>query len=371
MGSSPALSDVERRIEEQFGLNRGLLLGVGLACLALGGLSAALPMGLYGSMIRVIGFLAIGSGLIKASQLLLGRRSPDSLRRGWPVILGQVALDLALGALLIRDWRGSVVLVVSLLGLLFLAEGLLLLYAALRSPSKTSLVVLILSGVLTGGIGLALMLRLVSDPLRWAGVLVGLKLISFGGALVCIALRSPRSGESLLYESAVPLPIVGEAYAVYFGTAFHLGISIGNNEVVHYLNDNFVYRVTWEQFLDGRTPEHWTYPDLEPVLPEVVMATALGEVGKTYPYNLLTFNCENFAIFCKSGGRTNRSKYAQIASGAANLARHPVIGMVAEGNTRLVEWLAFHFGGPSGKQLSLFIRRVGAAMTNWLVSAGR
>lgn len=371
MGSSSELSDIERRIEEQFGLSRGLLLGVGMGCLALGGLSAALPMGLYGSMIRVLGVLAIASGAIKAGQLLLGRSSAEALRRGWPAILGQVALDLAMGFLLLQHWRGSVALIAPLLGLLFLAEGLLLIYMALRSPSKTSLAMLVSSAVVVGGIGLALLLGLLPDPLRWAGVLVGIKLITFGLTLIGIALKAPRTEDSLLYGSTVPLPVVGEAYAVYFGTAFHLGIFIGRNEVVHYLNDNHVYRVTWERFLDGRSPEHWTYPDLEPVEPEVVVVTALSEVGKTYPYNLLTFNCENFAIFCKSGGRTYRSKYAQIASGAENLSRHPILGMVAEANTRLVEWLAFHFGGPSGKQLSLLVRRVGSAVTNWLVAASR
>ena len=168
----------------------------------------------------------------------------------------------------------------------------------------------------------------------------------------------------------MPKPEVGELYAVYFGTAFHLGVYIGDGEIVHYLNDNNVYRVTWEKFLEGRTPEHWTYPDLE-VLPVAdVVRTALSEVGKTYPYNLLTFNCENFAIFCKTGGATYFSKYAQIAGGVSGVAVHPIVGMVAELNTRFIEWLAFHFGGPAGKSVSLAIRRLGAAVTRWLISTG-
>ena len=97
------------------------------------------------------------------------------------------------------------------------------------------------------------------------------------------------------------IPQTGELYAVYFGTAFHLGVSIGNGEIVHYLNDNHVYRVTWEQFLEGRSPEHWTYPDLESIPVETVVRTALSEVGKTYEYSLLRFNCEHFAIYCKTG----------------------------------------------------------------------
>jgi hypothetical protein len=83
------------------------------------------------------------------------------------------------------------------------------------------------------------------------------------------------------------------------------------------------------------------------------------------------FNCEHFAIDCKSGGTTRNSVYAQIAGGATNVAMHPMVGVVAELNTRLFEWLAFHFGGASGKRLSLAIRRLGAAVTNWLVTSGR
>ena len=50
------------------------------------------------------------------------------------------------------------------------------------------------------------------------------------------------------------------------------------------------------------------------------------------------------------------------------MAMHPLLGTVAELNTRLFEWLAFHLGGPSGKRLSLAIRRLGAAVTNGLIA---
>ena len=156
----------------------------------------------------------------------------------------------------------------------------------------------------------------------------------------------------------MPEPEIGELYAVYFGTAFHLGVYIGQGEIVHYLNDNYVYRVTWEKFLDGRTPEHWPYPDLDPVPAEVVVRTALSEVGKTYPYDLLRFNCENFAIFCKSGGATYFSKYAQIAGGVSGgrdasgirngrRAQHSVRRMVGVSfrRTRRASTFRFRSGG--------------------------
>ena len=371
MGQATSLAEIEQQIEDRFGLTRGVLLAVGVACLLLGLLAATLPVRLFGSLIRAIGLVLFASGAIKAVQFVLGRRSPAVRERGWPLIVIQVAIDLLMGLLLLNYARASANVAALLFGLLFLVEGLILVYMAYRSPKVDSRSVLLLAGLATAAVGLAIVCGLVSDPLGWAGLFVGLKLLLFGGTLTWIAARAPRTDRSLIYEPETLTPERAECYAVYFGTAFHLGVYLGDGEVVHYLNDNHVYRTTWEKFLEGRPPEHWTYPDLEPVPTDQVVATALAEVGKIYPYNLLTFNCEHFAVFCKSGGTTRYSKFAQVAGGLTTVQAHPLLGLVAELNTRFVEWLAFHFGGPAGKTLSLNIRRIGAAVTAWLLSSGR
>ena len=170
-----------------------------------------------------------------------------------------------MGLLLINHWRFSAHLAAAALGLLFAVEGVVLVYVALRSPTDTSRRWMTFCGLMTTAAGLAILLRLVPDPLAWAGVLVGLKLILFGVSLVWIALRALKSDSALIYEAVMPEPERAELYAVYFGTAFHLGVYIGDGKVVHYLNDDHVYEVTWEQFLAGRTPQHWTYPDLPPL----------------------------------------------------------------------------------------------------------
>ncbi len=371
MSETPNLADIGQRLEERFGVNRSLLLGVGLACVLLGIIAMALPLKLFGSLIRLLGVLLLIAAGVKAFQLLLGRRSADARRRGWPLIAFQVAVDAAMGLLLLNRWRFSAEVAAAALGLLFAIEGVVLVYVALRSPTATSRRWMTLCGLATAAAGLAILLRLVADPLAWAGVLVGLKLILFGVSLVWIALRAMKSDPALIYEAVMPEPERAELYAVYFGTAFHLGVYIGDGKVINYLDDDHVHEATWEEFLRGRTPQHWTYPDLPPRPAEEVVATAVSEVGKFYKYNLLKFNCENFAIFCKSGGRTDQSKYAQIAGGVLDVRSHPLLGTVAELNTRAVEWLAFHFGGPAGKSLSLTIRRVGAVVTTWLASLAK
>jgi len=371
MSSEQTLSEFEQRIQAQFGLSRGVLLLVGLACLLIGLLEIALPLSVFGSFVQLIGLLLLVSGAFKSLQLLPGRRSRANRERSWPVILLQVGVDLAMGLTLIRRWEGSARVTVVVFGLLFVLEGLILLYLALRAPNVTSRNTMCVTGASMVALGIVIGLGLVPDTMRWAGLFVGTKLVLFGGALCWIALRARPTDRELLYEVECPEPIPGELYAVYFGTAFHLGVYIGDGEVVHYLNDNHVYRVTWPRFLEGRVPQHWTYPDLEQEPLDRIVATALSEVGKTYPYNLLSFNCEHFAIYCKSAGKTRSSRYAQVASSMATVKAHPVLGLIAEVNTRAVEWLAFHFGGPAGKQLSLAIRRVGAAVTNWLISSAR
>ncbi len=361
--TSAGLGKIENQIEERYGVNRGLILAVGLGCVALGVVAVALPLQLFGGMIRLLGGLLLAAGGLKALQLLLGRRSESSLKRGWPAILGQVAIDLAMGGVLIVDWKGSTHVMVLALGVLFLVEGGILLFVGFRSPSWRSLVSLGICGAFTLAVGAVLLLGLVENPLRWAGVLVGIKLIAFGLTMMGISLTSSRQESSLVYGTDPIEPEAGNLYAVYFGTAFHLGVYLGGDRVVHYLNDNHVYKVTWKEFLAGRYPLLWTYPDIPPEPLEVIEATALAEVGKTYPYNLLTFNCENFAIFCRSGGKTKTSIYAQTTGGVTTVELHPLVGAVAELNLRAAEWLAFQFGVTWGKRMSLTVRRLGASVT--------
>ena len=155
----------------------------------------------------------------------------------------------------------------------------------------------------------------------------------------------------------MPEPERAELYAVYFGTAFHLGVYIGDGKVVHYLNDDHVHEVTWEQFLEGRTPQHWTYPDLPPLPAEEVVATALAEVGKT----TRTTCSSSTARISRSSASREAHEAVEIRADRrrrVDVGSHPLLGTVAELNTRVVEWLAFHFGGPAGKNLSLTIRRV-------------
>lgn len=352
---------------ERMVTSRVLLLVIGLGCAALGALAIWLPLSLFGTLVWLVGLLLLGTGMIKLLQLWPGRHSRAARRQTWGMILGQAGLDIAMALLLFNHQLFSQRLVVMAFGLLFLIEGVLLLMVGAKATSFRGRLMLWITAAVTGGMGLTVVFGWVADPIHWAGVMVGLKLVCFGLTLVIIALTARGDADAQLLATEMPEPVTGELYSVYFGTAFHLGVYVGDGKIVHYLNDNHVYQVSWEQFLAGRMPQHWTYPDLVPAPAEEIVRTALAEVGKTYGYHLLTFNCEHFAIYCKSGGRVKTSAYAQIPASLEIVQKHPVRGMVAEINTRVAEWLAFHLGGPAGKRLSLAIRRIGSTMTMWLM----
>ena len=99
MNQSRGLSQFQRRVEVQFGLNQGLLLVVGLGCLARGVLSGWLPMSLYGLLVWITGALLLWSGAIKSSQLLLRGRSEATRHRAWLLIVAQILLDVPLNLL--------------------------------------------------------------------------------------------------------------------------------------------------------------------------------------------------------------------------------------------------------------------------------
>jgi uncharacterized membrane protein HdeD (DUF308 family) len=350
--------------------HRSLIAIVGAVCALLGVVSLAMPFLLFSSLIAAVGCVLLATGTIKLAQLLFGLKSTGVRRHTWPMVLWQSALDFGMALVLFNYRSFSVSVLAMVLGALFLVEAGVFLFVGLKAPTARVRAILCVAAIVTGGLALAAFFQYRSNRVEWVGIVIGVKLLLFGAALLAIAVFAPRGSAEILYQTGSLVPEPAELYAVYFGTAFHLGVYVGDGMVVHYLNDNGVYHVTWETFLEDRKPQHWTYPDLAPVAADVVIRTALGEVGKHYPYNLLTFNCEHFAIYCKSGGKTRSSQFAQIRSGLSAVTVHPVLGIVAEMNTRVFEWLAFHLGGPSGKSFSLAIRQFGSLVNAWLLALG-
>ena len=59
MSESVNLAEIGQHLEQRFGVNRSLLMGVGLACVLLGVVAMALPLRFFGSLIRLLGVLLL------------------------------------------------------------------------------------------------------------------------------------------------------------------------------------------------------------------------------------------------------------------------------------------------------------------------
>ncbi len=348
-----------------------LLAGLGISLIGLVAILA--PLALAESFLRVIGFLFLISAVIKAGQWLIGRFRGGHQVHGLFAVACHVFLDLLVGCFLISNTRISVPLLTVVIGITLFSDGVVQLLVGWRMHDWRHRLVLFVSGGLTCLIAI-LAAIFYNDPAMtdWLAYLIGAKLLLFGGTLIYMALTARENHVAQVYGATatheVP-KIPGEAYAVFIGNSFHLGVYVGDDHVVDFRDTNMVYEVTWDQFLLGREPQHWEYPDLAETSPEEICRFALSQVGKSLPYNFFTFNCEHFAIWCKSLGQLKASKFAQVNAAYENVANRPLLGMMVELYSRLMEWLAFKLGGAFGKKASLWLRGNSALLSRWILTA--
>ena len=324
------------------------------------------------AVVFAIGLFITGS--LKASQFIMGKNKKGYSMRAVFTIFLQIIIDFVFALLLLGNSTFSLNTLGIIFGLIFVIDGIMQCYICLGAPTTRSRVLFFISGLVTFLLAVLILLRPDQFRIDWVGILLGIRLISFGLVLITIVLRTKKSQDPIIYTEIDPEVIqkeTGELYACYFGTAFHLGVYIGNNEVVHYRDDNIVHRTSWEEFLRGREPQHWEYPDIKGASPNAVVKTAMGKVGEVSKYSLLKNNCEHFAIYCKTGGATRYSKYAQIPAVIENVSSHPVAGLVVELYSRIVEWIGFHVGGTVGKKAGFRVREYASILTAWMLTSSQ
>lgn len=319
----------------------------------------------------LLSFGLILSGGLKLIQLLLGKSSRGYSLQSIILILMHSIIDIGAGFIFLTYDHLSIGLIALILGILFTLDGAVQLTVAWRSRGTKSRFLFFLNACFTLVLGLSTIILI--PQLRVNGVvfLLTARLISFGVMLLLMAYRSKNNSLPIIFTEIDPEVVYrkkGELYACYFGSGFHLGVYIGNNEMIHYRDDSIVHRTSWEEFLRGREPQHWVYPDITPAPVDVVIKTAIAQAGKKMKYNLINNNCEHFAIYCKTGGKSRDSLYAQTNSAMRNLKQRPYLAVFVEAYTRAGEWLAFHFGGTFGNKASYRIRRFNSMVTAWMLS---
>ena len=339
-----------------------LLFGLGIAAMIT-------PSYFLGSILVLVGGFLIASGFVKAIQFGLGITRNGFSLKGLHIIAFQIGIDITLGLFLINNNWFSVNVFGSILGGLFILEGAVQVLSAFDVKRFRTKVALFLTGGLTAYLGGMIAFRVFDDITFWIGYLVGIKLLLFSMVIYTLTLAG-RANENL-NDRATPKEIEkirGAVYAGYFGGAFHVGIYIGDNRVIHYRDDNKVTNVTWERFRKGREVMRWDYPDVARAPVDTIISTAKSQVGKDQDYNFFRNNCEHFVIYCISGGKTRVSKYAQNTSAKDIISAHPFIGNIIEFHTRIAEWVLFKFGGVLGKKLSLKIRKTSSLLTARLLA---
>lgn len=107
----------------------------------------------------------------------------------------------------------------------------------------------------------------------------------------------------------------------------HHGIDCGDGTVIHYWPDGIllsssVKRTDLREFAEGGFVKVRSYAECDP--PETVIGRAVSSLGAR-GFDPLTFNCEHFAVWCKTG----RVESYQVRSAASYLRDHPLAAGVA------------------------------------------
>ncbi len=343
----------------------------GLVLLFAGIASIFAPEMMATTLLWLVGLQFTFLGLMTVVQWALGRVQQGPKVHGAIPVSFQAGISLALGAAFLTPGI-SLRLLLLWVWVGLLAEGVIQLWFAYRLKTRAARIGLTLSGFFSVGVATwAAIAKTLGDTLSTLFFLGGFKLALFGAALLAMARNAARAEDPGVYGATAfgfsRNPRRGEAYAVYIGNSFHLGVYVGGNEVVDFRDDNRVHKVTWPEFLLGRRPVHWEYPDLELAAAEEIVAYAKSEVGKEYKYSLVNFNCESFAITCLTVGRAKTSKFAQIGIAERAMERFPLMATAMNLQLRFAGYVAYLLGGRTGHRLSLFIRQMSGVLTHWMM----
>ncbi|MBU6175055.1 MAG: DUF308 domain-containing protein [Planctomycetes bacterium] len=318
---------------------------------------------LHGSWKRAIAIFGLGTSKSESgsSAMVAERGSLGML----------VLLQLALGGAILFWPQESLPLLFFALLLAVIVEGGIVLWASFQFPSLTTKIWMWMTGLLSVAVAVVAFYQWKSpDADHWVGLLIGAKLILIGSTFVRVGgwaqdsdLRRAYVGLSSFQDE----PTTGSIYAVYYGPAFHCGISVGDGQVVDYLTDGIVRLITWDEFLLGRKAMEWNYPDVATGTPHEIAKFATELVGKHNPYDPLKFNCENLTIYCRSVGRTTYSAFSQAAVGVEFVRRKPLLGSMVQLLNRGASWFMYGAGGPFGKRVGFEMIRMARALTDWVV----
>lgn len=304
-----------------------------------------------------------GRADLESSSTTVARRSPFWLVVVLQLIIGWISMT---SPEFIRPYW----LIALMVGIA--VEGCLILWVSLHFDSLSTKRGLWLNGLLSIVVVVIVAFKWQhTDAVYWIAALLGSKFLMLGWIFFQVGFSSNDSDLRMAYigdQKFQETPQVGFIYAVYYGPAFHCGISVGEGQIVDYLSDGIVRLISWEEFLLGRHALEWNYPDVPEGEPERISQFARSLVGKYNKYDALKFNCENLAIYCRSVGQTTFSSFSQASVGMEIVKRKPMLGSMVQMLNRGASWFLYGAGGPFGKKIGFAMIRVANAFTDWVIA---
>lgn len=312
------------------------------------------------------GSLQIGKQVSRGSS---GSSSASSAERApvWTLVLIQLGLGAAI--LLWPSWARFYLSLA--IAAAVAVEGGLILWASVHFESQAAKIAMWISGLVSLAVAVVSFMDMDhSIPTHWISYLIGAKLGLMGSTFLWVGLRASDNELKLAYcglSQYQEQPNEGSIYAVFYGPAFHCGISVGNNQIVDFLTDGIVRLITWEEFLLGRRAMEWNYPDVPAGEPEQISAYARSLAGSYTKYDALKYNCENVAIQCRSLGKTDSSQFSQATVSLEMVQRYPWLGSLVQVLQRGASWFLYGMGGPFGKKVGFMMIRLTRAITDWFI----
>lgn len=160
----------------------------GALLIVAGILSVIYPAIASGTVIVLLGWLLIGSGVLQGISLIGARHAPQF----WLQLIS-IILAILIGFLFLRDPEQALVTITLLLSVFFMIEGISKVVFALTIRPFPNWFWLLASGLVGIVLSVILLANLPGTALWLIGLLLGIKLISVGAAMAYLAWRVRRA----------------------------------------------------------------------------------------------------------------------------------------------------------------------------------
>lgn len=328
------------------------------------------PSWIATEIVYLFAAILLSVGLIQA-LMLIGLFQQQRRGRSSYLIVTSAVLHCIIAAALCYFRSFSVTAITLIFLTLISLESVLLLYFGTRIVNAPARCWMILGGLLSLCVATVSIFHFGKPEWAiWIAYLLGAKLLAIAVLLAYVGLLTSDEDIVLAFSHTAihrQAPAVGSIYAVFYGPAFHCGIAVEDQKVVDFLNDCKVRYITWDEFLLGRKAIALDHPDIEPGSAEEISRFATSLAGRTAPYDGLHFNCENFAILCRSVGKTHTSRFTQVLVGKEMLLQHPWLGSTLQALNRGLSWSLYGLGGPVGKKVAFFFVWLTNRVSDWLI----